>query len=98
MKRVVRSSLAAETNSIETCMRQLNWMRTLWSQMTAEFSFGQLRNFFEEVTSVVGDQRHMSARRDSQGRSRSFITRTSDFPLSLPVLRHGPRKVKQLAG
>ena len=98
MKRVVRSSLAAETNSIATCMEQLNWMRTVWSRMTAEFSFGQLRNFFEEVTSVVGARQHKSARRDSQGRNRSFIKRTSDFPLSLPVLRHGQRKVKQTCG
>ena len=39
IKRVVRCSLAAETSSMATCMEQLDWMRTLWSQMTtAEFS------------------------------------------------------------
>ena len=31
---MVRSSLAAETSSMTTCMEQLDRMRTLWSQMT----------------------------------------------------------------
>ena len=35
----MRSSLAADTGSKATRMEQLDWMRTLWSQMsTAEFS------------------------------------------------------------
>ena len=34
IKRVVRSSLAAETSSMATCMKHLEWIRTLWSQMT----------------------------------------------------------------
>ena len=32
--RVVRSSLAAETRCMATCMEQLDLVRTLWSQMT----------------------------------------------------------------
>ena len=34
IKRVVRSSLAAETCSISTCEEHLDWMRTMWEQMT----------------------------------------------------------------
>ena len=39
IKTVLRSSLAAETSSMATCMAQLGWMRTLWSQMTTAGSF-----------------------------------------------------------
>ena len=34
IKRVVRSSLAAETCSMSTCQDHLDWMRTMWEQMT----------------------------------------------------------------
>ena len=34
IKRVVRSSLAAETCSMSTCQEHLDWMRTIWEQMT----------------------------------------------------------------
>ena len=34
IKRVVRSSLAAETRSMPTCQEHLDWMRTMWEQMT----------------------------------------------------------------
>ena len=34
IKRVVRSSLAAETCSMSTCQEHLDWMRTMWVQMT----------------------------------------------------------------
>ena len=34
IKRVVRSSLAAETCSMSTCQEHLDWMRTMWEQMT----------------------------------------------------------------
>ena len=34
IKRVVRSSLAAETCSTSTCQEHLDWMRTMWEQMT----------------------------------------------------------------
>ena len=34
MKRVVRSSLAAETCSMSTCQEHLDWMRTMWEQMS----------------------------------------------------------------
>ena len=34
IKRVVRSSLAAETCSTSTCQEHLDWIRTMWEQMT----------------------------------------------------------------
>ena len=34
IKRVVRSSLAAEASSMSTCQEHLDWMRTMWEQMT----------------------------------------------------------------
>ena len=34
IKRVVRRSLAAETCSMSTCQEHLDWMRTMWEQMT----------------------------------------------------------------
>ena len=34
IKSVVRSSLAAETCSMSTCHEHLDWMRTMWEQMT----------------------------------------------------------------
>ena len=34
IKRVVRSSLAAETCRMSTCQEHLDWMRTMWEQMT----------------------------------------------------------------
>ena len=34
IKRVVRSSLAAETCSMSTCQEHLDWMRTMWEHMT----------------------------------------------------------------
>ena len=34
IKSVVRSSLAAETCSMSTCQEHLDWMRTMWEQMT----------------------------------------------------------------
>ena len=34
IKRVVRSSLVAETSSMSTCQEHLHWMRTMWEQMT----------------------------------------------------------------
>ena len=40
IKRVVRSSLAAETSNMATCMEQLDWMRTLWSLLSSH----ELRN------------------------------------------------------
>ena len=35
IKRVVRSSLAAEASSMSTCQEHLDWMRTMWAQMTS---------------------------------------------------------------
>ena len=34
IKRVVRSSLAAETSSMATCQEHMDWMRTMWAEMT----------------------------------------------------------------
>ena len=37
IKRVVRSSLAAETCSMSTCREHIDWMRTMWEQMTRRY-------------------------------------------------------------
>ena len=34
IKRLVRSSLAAEASSMSTCQEHLDWMRMMWKQMT----------------------------------------------------------------
>ena len=54
IKRVVRSSLAAETSSMGTCMEQLEWMRSLWSHMTtAEFSKNNYEGAFEKQPALL---------------------------------------------
>ena len=46
IKRVVRSSLAAEASSMPTCQEHLDWMRSMWEQMTrSEFV---LENYYEQ--------------------------------------------------
>ena len=53
---MVRSSLAAETNSMTTCMEHLDWMRTLWSQMTtAEFSLDSYEGAEKKKALLVTD-------------------------------------------
>ena len=42
MKKVVRSSLAAETCSMAMCMEQLDWMRTLESDDDCRPQFGRV--------------------------------------------------------
>ena len=82
IKRVVCSSLAAATSSLATCMEQVDWMRTPWSQMTtANSSVGQLCWFFETTNGIVGDRLQESERRNLHGKSR----RTSDLRLNLPL-------------
>ena len=74
IKRVLRRSLAAETSSVATCMGQLDWRRILRSQMTtAGFSLDNNEVCFDKAISVGGDRLQGSVRRDSQGRSRSFV-------------------------
>ena len=48
IKRVVRNSLAAETYSMSTCQEHLDWMRTMWEQMTrGEFVLENYEQFLK---------------------------------------------------
>ena len=54
MKRVVRSSLAAETCSMSTFQEHLNWMRTVWEQMTSsDFVLEKYEQFFTGRASIL---------------------------------------------
>ena len=51
IKRVVRSSVAAEASSMSTCQEHLDWMRTMWEQMIrAEFV---LENYMSSSSRLV---------------------------------------------
>ena len=50
IKKVVRRSLAAETCSLSTCQEHLDWMRTMWEQMTrGEFVLENYEQFSRRV-------------------------------------------------
>ena len=50
IKRIVRRSLAAETCSMSTCQEHLDWMRTMWEQMTrGEFVLENYEQFSRRV-------------------------------------------------
>ena len=54
IKRVVRSSLAAETCSMSTCQEHLDWMRTMWEQMTrGEFVLENYEQFLTARPSIL---------------------------------------------
>ena len=54
IKRVVRSSLAAETRSMSTCQEYLDWMRTMWEQMTrGEFVLENYEQFLTARPSIL---------------------------------------------
>ena len=54
IKRVVRSSLAAETCSVSTCQEHLDWMRTMWEQMTrGEFVLENYEQFLTVGPSIL---------------------------------------------
>ena len=54
IKRVVRSSLAAETCSMSTCQEHLDWMRTMWEQMTrGEFVLENYEQFLAALPSIL---------------------------------------------
>ena len=54
IKRVVRSSLAAETCSMSTCQEHLDWMRTMWEQMTrGEFVLENYEQFLMARPSIL---------------------------------------------
>ena len=54
IKRVVRSSLAAETCSMSTCQEHLDWMRTTWEQMTrGEFVLENYEQFLTSRPSIL---------------------------------------------
>ena len=53
IKRVVRSSLAAQTCSMSTCQEHLDWMRTMWEQMTrSDFVFENYEQFLTDCKSL----------------------------------------------
>ena len=53
IKRVVRSSLVAETCSMSTCQEHLDWMRTMWEQMTREFVLENYEQFHTARPSIL---------------------------------------------
>ena len=54
IKRVVRSSLAAETCSMSTCQEHLDWMCTMWEQMTrGEFVLENYEQFLTARPSIL---------------------------------------------
>ena len=74
IKRVVRSSLAAETSSMATCVEQLDWMKILWSQMTtAELFLGQLRGCFAKQRALLVTDCKSLYHAIHKERGRSFI-------------------------
>ena len=55
IKRVVRSSLAAETCSMSSCQEHLVWVRTMWEQMTrSEFVLENYEQFLTTRPSILG--------------------------------------------
>ena len=54
IKRVVRSSLAAETCSMSTRQEHLDWMRTMWEQMTrGDFVLENYEHFLTARPSIL---------------------------------------------
>ena len=54
IKRVVRSSLAAERCSMSTCQEHLDWMRTTWEQMTrSDFVLENYEQFLTARASIL---------------------------------------------
>ena len=54
IRRVVRSSLAAEASSVSTCQEHLDWMRTMWEQMTrSEFVLENYEQFVKARPSIL---------------------------------------------
>ena len=75
IKRVVRSILAAETCSMSTCQEHLDWMRTMWEQMTrGEFVLENYEQFLTARPSILSPLQK-SVRRNTQRRSSSSVNR-----------------------
>ena len=54
IKRVVCSSLAAEVSSMSACQEHLDWMRTMWAQMTSsEFVLENCEQFLKGRPSIL---------------------------------------------
>ena len=54
MNWVVRNSLAAETCSMSTCHEHLDWMRTMWEQMTlGDFVLEKYEQFLTARPSIL---------------------------------------------
>ena len=80
IKRVVRSSLAAEASSMATCQEHLDWMRTMWGQMTrSEFVLENYEQFLKARPRLQEPLRCNSQRRCS-----SSVERQGTGKLSWP--------------
>ena len=76
IKRVVRSSLAAETCSMSTCQEHLDSMRTMWEQMTrGEFGLESYEQFLTARPRILVTDCKKSVRRNTQRRSSSSVNR-----------------------
>ena len=54
IKRVVRSSLVAQTCSMSTCQEHLDWMRTMWEHMTrSDFVLEKYEQFFTARPTIL---------------------------------------------
>ena len=72
IKRVVCSSLAAETCSMSTCQEHLGWMRTMWEQMTrSDF----LLENYEQFLQYSCHRLQKPLRCNTQRRSSSSVNR-----------------------
>ena len=75
-KRVVRSSLAAETSSMQTCQEHLDSMRTMWEQMTrSEFVLENYEQFLTARPSILVTDWKKPSRCIKQGKSSSSVNR-----------------------
>ena len=85
INRVVRGSLAAETSSVATCMEQLDWMRTLWSQnTTTESSLDHHEGALKKQPALLVDceSLHDAIHNDSAAPSSTDKRLAIDLPLS----------------
>ena len=69
IKRVVRSSLAAETCSMSTCQEHLDWVHTMWEQMTlGDFVLKNYEQFLTARPSIlVTDCKSLHGAIDKEG-------------------------------
>ena len=76
IKRVVRSSLAAEASNMSTCQEHLDLMRTMWEQMTcSEFVLENYEQFMKARPSILVTDCKSLVRCNSQRRCSSSFDR-----------------------